>query len=98
MIHCQYGQGNFRETFKDIRNKGEKLPDSRQNGWNYRYKLSDVLKYAFGVFFFQYPSLLDFQRKMKEQRRRNNMETVFGINEIPSDTQIRNVLDGIKPE
>ena len=92
------GRGIFEKLLRILEKKGETLPDSRQNGRNYRYKLSDVLKCAFCVFFFQYPSLLDFQRKMQEQRRRNNMETVFRVHEIPSDTQIRNVLDRIAPE
>ena len=92
------GRGIFEKLLKILETKGETLPDSRENGRNYRYKLSDILKCAFFVFFFQYPSLLDFQRKMQEQRRRNNMETVFKVSEIPGDTQIRNVLDEIKPE
>jgi hypothetical protein len=81
-----------------IERKGDTLPDSRQNGRNFRYELSDILKCAFFVFFFQHPSLLDFQRKMQVQRRRNNMSSMFGVREIPGDTQIRNILDRIDPE
>jgi len=60
--------------------------------------LLDGIKSAFAVFFFQHPSLLDFQRAMKERKKRNNMETLFGVTEIPSDNQIRTLLDGIEPK
>jgi hypothetical protein len=92
------GRGIFEKLLQELASKGESLPDNRQTGRNFRYKLSDILKCAFGVFFFQHPSLLDFQRKMQEQRRRNNMASIFKVNEIPGDTQIRNILDGIAPE
>ncbi|MCL2289135.1 MAG: hypothetical protein FWC34_00290 [Bacteroidetes bacterium] len=35
---------------------------------------------------------------MQEKRRRNNLTSIFGVHEIPGDTQIRNVLDQIEPE
>jgi len=34
---------------------------------------------------------------MKKRKKRNNVETLFGTIEIPSDNQIRTLLDGIKP-
>jgi hypothetical protein len=51
---------------------------------------------AFAVFFFLYPSLLHFQRAMKTKRRRSNMETLFGVSEIPCDNRIRELMDGIE--
>ncbi|MDR3356274.1 MAG: hypothetical protein LBO04_03705 [Spirochaetaceae bacterium] len=35
---------------------------------------------------------------MKSRRRRNNMETLFGVSEIPCDNTIRELMDGIAPE
>jgi hypothetical protein len=49
------------------------------------------------VFFFLHPSLLDFQRAMKEKRKRDNLGTLFGVAAIPGDNQIRTLLDGIEP-
>ncbi|MDR3122220.1 MAG: transposase [Treponema sp.] len=66
-------------------------------GGNRRYRLLDGIKSAFAVFFFLHPLLLDFQRAMKERRKRDNLETLFGVMEIPSDNQIRTLLDGIEP-
>jgi hypothetical protein len=92
------GRGIFRELLNKLENKGDALPDSRDTGHNFRYTLTDALKCAFAVFFFQHPSVLDFQRKMQEKRRRNNMESIFGIREIPSNPQIKTLLDEIEPD
>jgi hypothetical protein len=53
---------------------------------------------GFAVMFFQHASLLQFQRAMEKKRRRSNLQTMFGVHEIPSDTQMREILDGVKPE
>ncbi|MDR1444635.1 MAG: hypothetical protein LBI94_07125 [Treponema sp.] len=74
------------------------MPDNRRSGHNERYKTADFVKSAFGVFFFQHRSMLDYQRKMKEKRGRNNPETVFGVRSMPSDTWIREQMDRIPPE
>ena len=48
--------------------------------------------------FMQSPSFLDFQRRMQYERGANNAATLFGVDQIPSDQQIRNLLDPIPPE
>ena len=53
---------------------------------------------GFAVMFFQHPSLLQFQRAMEKKRQRCNLQTIFGVHELPSDTQMREILDGVKPE
>lgn len=53
---------------------------------------------AFALFFFQPPSLLEYQRRMKEQTGRSNVARVLGIDEIPADTQMREILDGAPTE
>lgn len=62
------------------------------------YSLHDTLMSGFAMMFFQHASLLEFQRKMKHRRGRCNLETLFGVHEVPSDTQMREILDGIPPE
>jgi hypothetical protein len=57
--------------------------------FNERYEMGDFVKSAFGVFFFQHQSMLDCQRRMQEKHGGNNMETVFGVTALPSDTWIR---------
>jgi hypothetical protein len=77
---------------------GEKIPDLRRAGGNRKYRLLDGLKCAFAVFFFMHPSLLDFQRAMQGRRKRNNVETLFGVTGIPRGNQIRKPLDGVYPK
>ena len=63
-----------------------------------RYVLADTLRSGFAMMFFQHPSLLQFQRAMAKKRQRCNLQTIFGVHEIPSDTQMRDMLDGVKVE
>jgi hypothetical protein len=53
---------------------------------------------GFAIMFFQYPNLLEFQRKMKQRRQQCNLETILGVHEVPSDTQMRDMLDGVPVE
>jgi hypothetical protein len=62
------------------------------------YSLPDTLMSGFAVMFFQHPSLLQFQRAMEKKRQRCNLQTLFGVHEVPSDTQMREILDEVKPE
>ena len=62
------------------------------------YPLHDTLMSGFALMFFQHPSLLQFQRAMQRKRRRCNLETIFGVHEVPSDSQMREILDGVETE
>jgi hypothetical protein len=62
------------------------------------YSFHDTLMSGFAVMFFQHPSLLQFQRAMEKKRRRCNLQTIFGVRAVPSDTQMREILDEVKPE
>ena len=62
------------------------------------YSLSDTLLSGFAVMFFQHPSLLQFQRAMEKKRQRCNLQTMFGVQAVPSDTQMREILDAVKPD
>ena len=72
------------------------LPDSRR-GKNSQYAMSDAAAAAFSVFFVQEPSFLAYQRDMERQEGRNNARSLFGVERIPSDPQIRNLLDTVAP-
>lgn len=73
------------------------LPDGRRTD-RVRHRLEDCYVSAFAMFYLQDPSLLEFQRRIQQQVQRNNLQGVFGIETIPSDTQLREVLDWQKPE
>jgi hypothetical protein len=74
----------------------EELPDHR-TGKNVTYTLKDAALSAFAVFFTQSPSFLEYQRAMKRSKGRSNAESIFGIEKIPCDNQIRKLLDPIEP-
>ncbi len=50
---------------------------------------------VFAMMFFQDPSLLKFQERMLLKHNSTNLKTMFGVKNIPSDNQIRNVLDKV---
>ena len=52
---------------------------------------------AFSVFFMQSPSFLAHQQEMAARKGRSNANSLFKMMEIPSDNQIRNLLDGLQP-
>ena len=53
---------------------------------------------AFAVFFTQSPSFLAHQKAMQTARGHNNAQSFFAIQDIPSDNQIRTVLDPVPPQ
>lgn len=73
----------------------ETLIDPRRPSNNHRYSLQDVVLSAFSAFFMQSESFLEHQRHMQSRRGRDNMQTLFGVEEIASTAQIRNILDGV---
>jgi hypothetical protein len=70
------------------------LPDPRCPK-RVNYSLHDTLLSGCAMLFFQHPSLLACQRKMKQRRGRCNLETIFGVREVPSESQMRDILDGV---
>jgi hypothetical protein len=87
-------------TFTQLRSILEasfaRLPDVRRGG-NTQYRVRDAAMAAFSVFFMQSASFLAHQQAMQDQKQRNNAQSLFGIEQIPSDPQIRNLLDPIEP-
>ena len=73
------------------------LPDPRR-GQNTIYTMRDAMLGAFSVFYMQAPSFLAHQQAMQDKQQRNNATSLFGIEQIPSDPQIRNLLDPVPPE
>jgi hypothetical protein len=72
------------------------LPDARI-GNNITYSMQDAALGAFSVFFTQSPSFLAHQKHLQETTGQNNATSLFQINKIMSDNQIRNLLDPVAP-
>ena len=73
------------------------LPDFRKPNNHTKYDIVDAALAAFSVFFMQSPSFLAHQRDMQQRKRRSNAKTLFAIEKIPSDNQLRSLLDPIMP-
>jgi hypothetical protein len=72
--------------------------DDTRDAEQLSYALPDTLMSGFAMMFFQHPSLLQFQRAMEKKRQRCNLQTIFGVHAVPSDTQMREILDAVKPD
>jgi hypothetical protein len=86
----------FDELVDEMGSSFEKLPDHR-TGENTRYEIKDAAVSAFGIFFTQSKSFLAYQRLMEQAKGRSNVQSLFGAERIPSDAQVRNLLDAQEP-
>ncbi|MGH7224799.1 MAG: ISNCY family transposase, partial [Gemmataceae bacterium] len=74
------------------------LPDRRIGpGRDGQYTMADIGLSAFSLFFMGSPSFLAHQRALARDRGRSNCQTLFGIAAVPSDNDIRLMLDGASP-
>lgn len=81
------------EAYRDLLGRAFRtVPDERRPS-RIDWQLHDVLMSAFAMFFYQHPNLLHYQRKMKKATGRANLEQMFGVSDVPSDTQMRALLD-----
>lgn len=74
---------------RHCRERWQALPDYRKPNNNMRYAIADAALAALSVFFMQSASFLAHQRDMEQRKRSNNGRTLFGIEKIPSDNQVR---------
>ena len=73
----------LRQRFLDV-------PDNRRQS-SCEYSMSDTLMSAFAMFATKEPSMLSFE----DHKRELHIEKLFKIDAVPSDTQMRAILDGI---
>ena len=73
------------------------IDDPRQQG-KCEYSQHDILMSAFACMYFQDPSLLHFQIRLEQNQQRNNLKNIFNVQSIPSNNQLRDVLDEIPSE
>ena len=85
----------FNHLVEYLRSVVERFPDERTGDTT--YSMADAALGAFSVFFTQSPSFLDFQRTLQVAKGCNNALTLFGLKQIPTDRQTRNLLDPVAP-
>jgi hypothetical protein len=77
--------GLLRSGFADIADHRPGKPD---------ISLTDALMSAFAMFSLKSPSLLAFDK----ERTEGNLHRVYGIERVPCDTAMREILDPVEPE
>ena len=60
-----------------------------------RYSLKDAVLGAFSVFFMQCESFLEHQRQRQSRQGKDNAQSLFGLEQIPTMLQSRNLLDKV---
>ncbi len=88
---------SFDELQAILRQRIEPLPDYRKPSPNTRYTIQDAVLGAFGIFFTQSPSFLEYQRRLQHTKGHNNAQTLLGVAQIPCDNQVRTLLDPLAP-
>jgi len=88
---------SLKRLMKALEQIFEEFPDLR-TGNNTQYEMTDAGKAAFSVFFTQCASFLEHQEEMQRLKGRSNAQSLFGMKNIPSDSHIRSMLDGVPPK
>ena len=78
--------------FRLVHTGFDHLPDDRPA--DVAMALPDVLMSAFAMFSLKAPSLLAFDK----ERAESNLHTICGIQRVPCDTHMREILDPVSPE
>ncbi len=83
----------FQECLEILHQEFKKINDPRAYS---HISMNDILMSSFAIFNLKYPSLLKFEESTKLTPKKENLRSVFGIESIPSDTQLRDVIDLIQ--
>ena len=82
---------SFDPLIKVIRDAAEKLPDQRGDS---DYSIADAVMSAIAMFSLKDPSLLAFEKRRYDE----NIKNLFRVLNVPSDTQMRTILDPLEPD
>jgi hypothetical protein len=84
---------SFDPLIRQIRLRAKQLPDTRDKS-NCGYSMADAVMSAIALFALKDPSLLAFE----ERRNDENIKNLFRVLNVPSDTQMRAILDPLEPD
>lgn len=79
-----------RNIFKKV-----KEPPRGGQGKEKKISIADCLTSALAVFKLKFPSLLQFDEERQEEHAAQNLKNLFGLENIPCDTYMRERLDEI---
>ena len=80
-----------------VRKQFSKIADTRRQG-SVLFTLPDTLCAAFAMFQFKWPSLLQFDKDShNDETVIGNLQRLYWVNQVASDSQMREILDPVKP-
>jgi len=88
---------NFTSLRKKASEIFKSIPDWRQKS-KISISIHDAMISGFACMYFQDPSLLQFQKRMLDDQHRSNLNTLFEVENIPKETQMREIIDGVDSE
>jgi hypothetical protein len=80
--------------FRRLRSRFRRIPDRRAG--EVEIPLGDALMSGFALFSLKDPSLLAFDQRRQDPN--DNFRTIYGIDRVPCDTQMRAILDPLAPD
>ena len=80
--------------FKRLHHNFDQIPDHRSG--QPQISLGNALMSGFAMFSLKDPSLLAFDERRYDPS--DNFRTLYGIDAVPSDTQMRTILDPVDPD
>lgn len=80
--------------FERVRQNFARIEDHRTG--QAKVSLTDALMAGFAMFSLKEPSLLAFDERRREEPQ--NLHTIYQIERVPCDTQMRLILDDVEPE
>ena len=80
--------------FRKLHERFDEIPDPRSG--QQTISLGDALMSGFAMFSLKDPSLLAFDERRQDPN--DNFRDIYLINRVPSDSQMREILDAIDPE
>jgi hypothetical protein len=87
---------NADALFSIIRCEFNKIPDFRTGKVD--ISLPDALMSAFAMFSLKDSSLLSFDQRRENEAELKNLKNIYGIENIPSDSRMREIGDEIEPK
>ena len=84
---------SHKNTYEYLRKLFSRISDKRAN--NKSISLTDAMTSLFAVFTLKFASLLKFEETRNDDEFKSNLHSLFGVKKIPSDTQMRTIIDKI---
>jgi len=85
---------NADALFKTVRNGFEEVAETRMD--TAKISVADALMAGFAMFSLKDSSLLAFDERRKTEA--HNLRLIYGMNQIPCDTQMRSIVDPVDPD